>query len=297
MVNYKIIMHTFRIENTSKFASGNLYIIATPIGNMGDISQRALEALRNCSHVACEDSRVTGKLLQFYGINKPMLVCNDYTESSQVARVLELLQAGHVVALVSDAGTPLISDPGYVLVRAVRQANFKVTTIPGACSVITALTIAELPINRFMFIGFLHNKSSGRRQNLVEVADLNVTIVCFETARRLTASLQDIYETLGDRHICMARELTKTHEEVWNGTVLNLIEHCKSHKHLKGEIVLVIAGSGEQEASDEEIVAALRLALSRSSHADAVAEVATALRAPRRKVYRLALQLQQQPNM
>jgi len=280
-----------RINIASKDASGCLYIVATPIGNMLDISQRAIEVLQSVAYIICEDSRVTQKLLSHCGINKPMMVCNDYTESKQVERVINLLSIGHDLALVSDAGTPLISDPGYLLVRAAHKVGMRVSTIPGPCSVVAALSISGLPTNRFTFIGFLESKREARRRALEEIVNMSSTIVCFEATRRLLASLADILDVLGNRSICMARELTKTYEEIWQGNVEGLIAHCQQHASLKGEAVLVIGGSEATTVSDEEIQVALSNAMMDLSLSDAVEQVSTMLGAQRRRVYQLSLKL------
>ncbi|MBS0235886.1 MAG: 16S rRNA (cytidine(1402)-2'-O)-methyltransferase [Proteobacteria bacterium] len=287
------------VEYKNKITSSTLYIVATPIGNLGDITHRAVQVLQGCDYVICEDSRVSSKLLQYFGIKKPMIICNDYSEKEQIERVLGVLKQGQALALISDAGTPLIADPGYILCQAVREAGFLVTTIPGPSSVIAALSVSCLPTNNFTFVGFLSSKASARKQELKELAGLHSTIVCFEAARRLKGCLADMLTIFGDRKICMARELTKLHEEIWHGDVQGLLKHCNAHEYLKGEIVLVIAGKSKIIAAADmqvQIREALKVALREHSLSEAVRHVASELGAPRRQVYQLGLDLAKRNN-
>jgi len=268
-----------------------LVLVATPIGNLGDLSPRAVEALAAADAIACEDTRRTGRLLQHAGVAaKKLLVVNDHTEADQVSAVLARLVAGERVAVVTDAGMPGISDPGERLVRAAAAAGFVVEVIPGPSAVISALVASGLPTGRFVFEGFLPRKGSGRGERLTELASERRTVVLYEAPHRLEATLADLERTFGaERRVVVARELTKLHEEVWRGTVANAVAWAGEHEP-RGEIVLVVDGADEAPpAGDEAVVAALkdRLAAGESTR-DAVAEVASTLGVPKRHVYALA---------
>jgi 16S rRNA (cytidine1402-2'-O)-methyltransferase len=279
-------------EVTAPRLGAGLYIVATPIGNLRDITIRALETLAAADLIACEDTRVTSRLLQNYGIRTPLAPYHDHNAATARPRLLSALEKGAAVALVSDAGTPLISDPGYKLVRAVRAAGFAVTAMPGASAVLAALTVAGLPTDRFWFEGFLPAKSAGRRQRLAELARLPGSLVLFEAGSRLAASLADMAEVLGPREAALCRELTKLHEEVRSGDLLALAASYATGAETRGEFVLVVAPPAEEAgigAADLEEL--LRQALSRGSVKDAVAEVAQFTGLPRKEVYQLALAL------
>lgn len=218
-----------------------LYVVATPIGNYGDITLRAIDVLKNVNTIVCEDTRVTAKLLDRLEVRKPLMVYNDHSDTHARAKIIGKIKAGESVAIVSDAGTPLISDPGYKLVRECKDNNVQVIAIPGASSVITALSISGLATDRFMFCGFLQSKSSARIKQLEEIRDLKATVVFFEAARRLIESLEDIKKTLGNRQIAVARELTKLYEEVQTDSTDNIIDYYTQNPP-RGEIVLVIEG-------------------------------------------------------
>ena len=266
-----------------------LYIVATPIGNLGDVSARAAAVLGGVAAVACEDTRVTGKLLQLLGLKQKLIRYDDHASEETRDYVLGLA-AAQPIALVSDAGTPLISDPGYRLVRAARERGISVTSLPGPSAAIVALTLAGLPSDRFLFGGFLPNKDMARRDVLRELGAVKATLVFYETAPRLAASLRAIAEELPGRETAVARELTKKFEECRSGTPEDLIEHYAMHPP-KGEIVLLIAPPGEAVPSDFDADALLREALVSHKPSQAAGEVARATGLDRKQLYARALEL------
>jgi len=269
-----------------------LHIVATPIGNLGDITLRALDALAGADLIACEDTRVTRKLLDRYVIATPLTPYHEHNAAKARPLLLRRLGEGASIALVSDAGTPLISDPGYKLVRAAQEAGHAVTALPGASSLLAALTVAGLPTDQFLFAGFLPPKEAARRARIAELARVPATLVLFETGPRLAAALADLAVGLGaQREATVCRELTKLHEEVLRGDLKTLAEAFEK-KPARGEIVLVIAPpAAEEPASAGETEDLLRQALNRVSLKDAVGEVADATGLPRREVYQRALAL------
>jgi 16S rRNA (cytidine1402-2'-O)-methyltransferase len=269
-----------------------LHIAATPIGNLGDITLRALEALAGADVIACEDTRVTRKLLDRYGIETPLAPYHDHNAAEARPKILGRLEAGEAVVLVSDAGTPLVSDPGFKLVAAVRAAGHAVTALPGASATLAALTVAGLPTDRFFFEGFLPPKETARRTRIAELARIPATLILFETGPRLGAALADLADGLGARAAAVCRELTKLHEEVRPATLPELAKHYAKEAETRGEIVLVIAPPPEEAQPDaSEIDRLLRQAFIRVSVKDAVSEVAAAIGVPRRDVYQRALAL------
>ena len=271
-----------------------LYLVATPIGNLADISLRAIEVLDRASLVACEDTRTTRKLLTAHGIAAKLTAYHEHNAARVRPRLMERLECGEAVALVSDAGTPLISDPGYKLVAAAAEAGVAVTAVPGASAGLAALTVSGLPSDRYFFAGFLPNKSAARRRALAELVPVPASLVIYESARRLPAALADMAEVLGPRPAAVARELTKLHEEVRRGTLAALAEHYGSAGPPKGEVVVVIGPPGLDVAvalSAEALDARLRAALGRESLRDAVAAVAEATGLPRKQIYARALEL------
>lgn len=266
-----------------------LYIVATPIGNLGDLSDRAKAAFAAADVVACEDTRVAGKLLHLMGIKRPLLRHDDHADDAARAALVARM-AGEVVVLVSDAGTPLISDPGYRLVRDARAAGRFVSTVPGACAAIAALSISGLPTDRFLFAGFLPAKAKARADAIAELAAIKATLVFYESGPRLPASLAALADGLGAREAAVARELTKLHEECVSGTLANLAAHYATAP--RGEIVIVVAPPGEPvlaEASDEAIDAALTAALADAPVSRAARDVARALGIARETAYARAL--------
>ena len=267
-----------------------LYIVATPIGNLGDISTRAAETLRSVDTILAEDKRVTAKLLAHVGAKAPMTAYHDHSEGALRERILADL-ATKAVALVSDAGTPLISDPGYKLVRAARETGHSVHTLPGPCAAIAALTLAALPTDRFLFMGFLPAKTKARGAAIAEVADLRASLVLYESGPRLGESLAALADGLGNRQAAVIREISKLHEETASGSLAELAARYADAPP-RGEIVIVIGPPPEREAAgDDELDAALDEALSRLSPSRAAAEVAEALGVPRKRTYARALEL------
>ena len=219
---------------------GRLLIIATPIGNLGDLSPRAVEGLTTADLVACEDTRHTGRLLARLGIKQKLISLHEHNERQRLPRLLADLDAGREIALVSDAGTPLLSDPGFVLVREAVAQGHDVTTVPGASALMAALTVSGLPPHPFTFLGFPPPKSGKRRSFFRRYAEFDHSLVLFESPHRLLASLSDLIEEMGDRPAALARELTKLHEEVIRGSLGEILEEVEARPALKGEYVLVV---------------------------------------------------------
>jgi 16S rRNA (cytidine1402-2'-O)-methyltransferase len=238
-----------------------LFLVATPIGNLDDISARALRVLREVRQVLAEDTRHTTRLLHHYGIHTPLLSYHEHNKAQRQERVLAALAEGDV-ALVSDAGTPALNDPGYELVRAALQAGYTVTPIPGPCAPIAALVASGLPTDAFLYLGYLPRKSTQRRRLLADISSQPYTLVFLEAPHRLMSALEDIRATLGDRRVSVARELTKLHEEIFRGTLGQALERF-TDRPPKGEITLVIAGSPTQRIRWSE--SALKDALQASS--------------------------------
>lgn len=275
---------------TSQFPPG-LYLVATPIGNLKDITLRALELLAIADLILCEDTRVTAKLLSHYGISKPTLSYNDHNGEGRRPRIMEALAQGQRIALVSDAGTPLVSDPGYKLALEVRAAGHYVTALPGASSVLTALCLSGLPTDRFFFAGFLPAKSGACKKELAALAAIPATLVFFESARRLPDTLALMAEILGEREATVARELTKLFEESRTGTLADLAAHYEKEGPPKGEVVIVVgAGHAQQELSADDISQQLETLLLTHSVKEAAALLAQKTGLPRKELYALALQ-------
>ena len=275
--------------NTQMLEPG-LYIVATPIGNLGDVSRRAIEVLSGCAVVACEDTRVTGGLLHHLGIKRPLRRYDDHaSDAAREALLGEMMHAA--VALVSDAGTPLISDPGYRLVREARARGIAVTTIPGPSALVAALTLAGLPTDRFLFAGFLPSKEKARGDVLTEMAAVPATLVFYETGPRLVASLEAMARIMPGREIAVARELTKLHEECRTGTAAELAAHYIAYPP-RGEIVLLAGPPGAPEKPGEaDIDAELLAALADLPVSKAAAQVAKAHGLDRKALYARALEL------
>lgn len=267
-----------------------LYLVATPIGNLADITLRALSVLARADIVYCEDTRHSAKLLRHFAIHAVTRPFHDHNEDAERARVLAELAAGKRIAIISDAGTPLISDPGFKLVRECRAQGHAVYAIPGASSVVTALAGSGLPTDAFTFIGFLPPKQAARRARLGELATAPGTLVVFEAPQRLAATLADMAEILGPREAAVARELTKLHEEHLRGPLGDLANSV-GEKDVKGEIVIVVGPAAPADISDEDIELRLHDALAAMSLKDAARAVAIACGAPKARVYALGLKI------
>jgi 16S rRNA (cytidine1402-2'-O)-methyltransferase len=267
-----------------------LYIVATPIGNLGDLSPRAADVLANAAVIAVEDSRVTAGLLRHIGVKRPMTPYHDH--NAEAVRPGLIARMGHeAVALVSDAGTPLISDPGYKLVRDARAAGHNVVTIPGPCAAVAALTLAGLPTDRFLFVGFLPSKAKARDDAITEIAGVRATLVLYESGPRLAATLRALAAGLGDREAAVTREITKRFEEAVTGTLSSLAARYADAPP-RGEIVIVIDQPGAPEpASAEDGDVALAEALTRLSASQAAGEVAKRLGLDRKALYARAMEM------
>ena len=271
------------------FESG-LYVVATPIGNLADMSQRAIAILEAADIVAVEDSRVTGKLLHHLGLKKKMRRYNDHSSEADRLSLVAAARDG-VVALVSDAGTPLISDPGYKLVRSAREAGVVVFAAPGPSAAIAALSICGLPTDRFLFAGFLPSKAKARTDALAELGGIKATLVFYESGPRLAATLKAIAEVYGAREVAVARELTKKFEEVVTGCAADLAERYAAHEP-KGEIVLIVGPPLEETVAETgDVDAALREALETMPAAKAAGAIAKRFRLERSDVYARATEL------
>jgi 16S rRNA (cytidine1402-2'-O)-methyltransferase len=283
-------------RGTPGAAPAGLSLVATPIGNLGDLSPRALETLRGAEAVLCEDTRVTGQMLSRYGVSANLLPLHDHNEAEMTPRLVERLRGGARLALASDAGTPLVSDPGYRLVRAAIEAGVPVTAIPGPNAAVVALTLSGLPPHPFLFLGFLPPRAGPRaaeiaRLRAAERAGLSATLVLHEAPHRLAEALAALAEGLGaDRPAAVARELTKRFEEVRRGTLAELAAWYAAHE-ARGEICLVVGPAPEEATGEADLDAQLRAALARESVRDAAALVAAATGLPRKQVYARALEL------
>jgi len=266
-----------------------LYIVATPIGNLSDLSPRATETLRRAELILAEDKRVSAKLLAHAGARAPMVTYHDHSSDEDRRKALDAI-ATRAVALISDAGTPLISDPGYKLVRAARSAGLPIFTVPGPCAAIAALTVAGLPTDRFLFAGFLPAKSKARRDAISEFAGIKASLVFYESGPRLGDSLTDLAAVLGNRDAAVVREISKLHEECVAASLDELATRYGDAPP-KGEIVIVVGPPAGQEPTDEELDAALRIALAEMSPSHAAADVAARLNIPKKRAYSRALEL------
>ncbi|TDB29758.1 16S rRNA (cytidine(1402)-2'-O)-methyltransferase [Stenotrophomonas sp. ATCM1_4] len=265
-----------------------LYVVATPIGNLADLSPRAQEVLRSVAAICAEDTRHTGQLLSHFGISKPLVALHDHNEEAMAQRVVARLQAGESLAVVSDAGTPLVSDPGFRLVRAARAAGIKVSPVPGACAAIAALSVAGLPSDRFVFEGFLPAKAAARRDRLQRLASETGTLVFYESSHRIAESLADMVMAFGaERPAVVARELTKLFETVLDGSLAQLLATVQADENQrKGEFVVMVQGAGDDEAAKvaegRRLYARLNEHLPPSTAAKLAAELSGA---PRKALY------------
>ncbi|KRG42090.1 tetrapyrrole methylase [Stenotrophomonas pictorum JCM 9942] len=269
-------------------AAATLYVVATPIGNLADLSPRAQEVLRTVAAICAEDTRHTGQLLSHFGISKPLVALHDHNEEAMAQRVVARLQGGESLAVVSDAGTPLVSDPGFRLVRAARAAGIKVSPVPGACAAIAALSVAGLPSDRFLFEGFLPAKGAARRDRLQRLAGETATLVFYESSHRIEESLADMVAVFGaERPAVIARELTKLFETVLDGDLADLLAQVQADPNQrKGEFVVMVQGVGDDEAGKiaegRRLYAKLNEHLPPSTAAKLAAELSGA---PRKALY------------
>lgn len=274
--------------------TGTLYVVATPIGNLEDITLRALRILREVDLIAAEDTRHTSKLLQHYGIRKFLVSYHEHNEARRVPELVAQLRSGRSVALVSNAGMPGVSDPGYELVRACVEAGIPVVPVPGPSAILAALVASGLPADRFLFAGFPPRKASERRRFLEELVEERATLILFESPERVTQTLRDLHEVLGDRRVAVCRELTKLHEEVFRGTIHQALAHLEAHPP-RGEITLVVEGArsapADPERAEEELQ---RLLEGGASVREAAEAVARTCGLSRRDAYRRALRIREE---
>ena len=281
-------------DGENRALAPGLYLVATPIGNLRDITLRALDTLRDADAIACEDRRVTAKLLAAHGITTPMTAYHEHNATRARPKLLARLKERACIALVSDAGTPLVSDPGYKLVAACQAEGIAVTAIPGPSAVLAALTLSGLPTDRFQFVGFLPPRETARRKALTALVDVDATLVVFESGRRLASLLKDAQAILGPRPAAVCRELTKLHEEVVQGDLAELAARYADAGAPRGEVVMVIAppaDGGGVEIDDAALDERLHAALDKESLRDAASLVARETGLPRRRVYARALAL------
>jgi 16S rRNA (cytidine1402-2'-O)-methyltransferase len=282
--------------------TGSLVLVATPIGNLGDMSERAIETLRTADVVACEDTRHTRKLLNHFNLTDVNVISvHEHNERERAAEVVERVRNGQTVALVTDAGMPAISDPGQVVVMAMAAESLPVSVVPGPSAVVAALAVSGLDTSRFCFDGFLPRKGKARNEALDEIVARQLTTVIYESPHRVLATVSDLAKVCGPgRMVALVRELTKIHEEVWRGSVEDLVEHLSLRNEIKGECVLVISGlesKAESGTADTEVEAALGRALDAGlSKKDAVAAVAAVLGVAKNRVYEVATRTQRPGN-
>ena len=274
---------------------GKLTIISLPIGNLKDITIRALEELQSSDLIFCEDKRITIKLLNHYNISNKLMSYNEHSDRSTREFIINQINKGKSISLVSDAGTPLISDPGYKLIRELKEKNLTVTSCPGPSSPITAITLAGLPTDKFFFSGFLPVKSKARKDYLLKIKNIESTIIFLESPNRIVKSLETILEIFGDRNISICRELTKKFEEVITLKVSEAIKNLSSRNNIKGEIVIVIEGEVKIDKS-QNLEAILKDALKSMSLSDAAKEISKYTNFSKKEVYNAALVLKDRKN-
>ena len=268
-----------------------LYVTSTPIGNLADITIRAVDLLKEADFIACENKRVSGKLFSYYDIKTPMISYHDHNAQDVMPTLINHLNAGKIIALISDAGTPLISDPGYRLVNECQQKGIMVTSLPGASAILCALTNAGLPTNNFLFQGFLPPKMQARQKEIGKFSNVDASLIYYESPKRLLNCLKDISTVLGDREVAVCRELTKLYEEVRKDNIEALIEYYDGKPTPKGEIVIVVSPPNKNEGLIDDLDAALIDALKTLSVKEAVAAVTFMSGKKRREVYKRALAL------
>ncbi len=271
---------------------GTLYIVATPIGNLRDITLRALEVLQDADFIAAEDTRRTIKLLNHYEIKNKLVSFHEYSYEAKVKAVLGALEEGKSVALVSDAGTPVISDPGYILVKKCAERGYGVESVPGACAAVSAVALSGIDCREFVFAGFLPSKSAARKKELERLSRAGMPLVVYESPNRVVKTLADILDVLGDVPVCIARELTKLHEEVVRVSAREALEFFDGRGAVKGEIVIVAGVAVKEEAGDAAILSRLKQCLKDGmTKKEAVAFVTAELSSPKNKVYQLLIGL------
>lgn len=271
--------------------TASLYLVATPIGNLEDITFRAVRTLReDVALIACEDTRHTQKLLAHFQISQPLVSYHEHNEIARTGEILAALQRGESVALVSDAGTPLVSDPGYRIVTAAIESGFPVVPIPGASAVLAGLAASGLPTDEFRFVGFVPSKAAVRRKALAQIANETATVVAYESPHRVLHTLRDMVEILGERRIVLARELTKLHEEFLRGTPQEILGQLEVRDAIRGEITLVIARSQQRSEIADPVAELQRLEHEGLDRMDAIKTVAKQLKLPKREVYKLSME-------
>jgi 16S rRNA (cytidine1402-2'-O)-methyltransferase len=278
---------------TTEPKPNTLYLVGTPIGNLEDMTFRSVRILQNVDLIAAEDTRHTGKLLQHFQVTTPQISYHDHNRQSRIPELMTLLKQGKAIALVSDAGMPGISDPGYELVKACTETGILVVPIPGCSAAITALTVSGLPSDRFVFEGFLPTKPQARRDRLEQLQAETRTLIFYEAPHRLCQTLEDLQILGSDRPIVLARELTKLYEEIWRGTVAEAIAHCQTRQP-QGEYTLVVAGiePTQIQLSEAAIKTELQHLLNQGvSRSEASRQLAKQIALPRRQIYQLALSL------
>lgn len=274
--------------------SPGLYLIATPIGNLGDMTLRGLDTLAAVDRLLCEDTRVSGKLLKAYGLSKKMMAYNDHADDALRGKVVNFIQQGEAVGLISDAGTPLVSDPGYKLVQACRAAGVAVTALPGANAPLSALQLSGMPSDAFCFIGFLPPKSGARATVLQQWAAVPATLIAFETAPRLQKTLAALHALMPERKVAVVREITKLYEEARIDKIEPLLRHYEASGAPKGEIVLVIEPPVARHMQEADVRAALQQALTVMSTKEAAALIAAQTGWHKKDVYALALEVKRE---
>lgn len=285
-------MAEFAQSDTASAQLGTLFVVATPIGNIEDISARAIRTLRDADLICAEDTRHSQRLMQHYQINTPMMSLHEHNEMARIEQISDKLRQKQTIALISDAGTPLISDPGFKLVRELRKQGFRVSPVPGPSAIISALSVAGLATDSFSFWGFLPAKSSGRKQAFNDLSQNRETLVFYESSHRILESLKDLYEILGDRELVIARELTKTFETVLSGMASSLIEKvAEDLDQQKGEFVVMVAGADDKPAAMDLATEKLMLALLEELPPNKAAKIAAQVSGLKKKtLYQWALE-------
>ena len=266
-------------------------IVSLPIGNLKDITLRAIETLEQSDIIYCEDTRTTIKLTNHYNIKATLKSYHEHSTAKVREKIINELGDGKNISLVSDAGTPLISDPGYKLIRDIKKSGFNVSSAPGVSSPVMALTLSGIPSDKFLFVGFLPTKKSSRSDYLIEISNINASIIIFESAKRINGTLMALKEILGNRKVAICRELTKKFEEIINGNISDVLKEILSRDSLKGEIVIVVSGPDDSNEKDIDIELMLMDALSTMSASEASKEVSKFTNLSRKEVYNVALKL------